>query len=81
MASAALVGKELLRHAVSSAISNDSEAHGTNIPELDGWVGKGWDLTAVVPSCVLMFKRELPLLFRGRARAARRGRSTIRSST
>ncbi len=35
----------------------------TNIPELDGWVRQGWDLTAVVPSCVLMFKQELPLLF------------------
>ena len=31
--------------------------------ELDAWVQRGWDLTAVVPSCVLMFKQELPLLF------------------
>jgi glycerol-3-phosphate dehydrogenase subunit C len=35
----------------------------TNVPELDRWVREGWDLTAVVPSCVLMFKQELPLLF------------------
>ena len=35
----------------------------TNIPELDAHVQRGWDLTAVVPSCVLMFKQELPLLF------------------
>jgi glycerol-3-phosphate dehydrogenase subunit C len=35
----------------------------TNVPELDGWARQGWDLTAVVPSCVLMFKQELPLLF------------------
>jgi glycerol-3-phosphate dehydrogenase subunit C len=34
-----------------------------NIPELYRWVGEGWDLTAPVPSCVLMFKQELPLLF------------------
>src|SRR5690606_8540528 len=34
-----------------------------NIAELDAWVADGWDLTAVVPSCVLMFKQELPLLF------------------
>ena len=34
-----------------------------NIDELDGWAADGWDLTAVVPSCVLMFKQELPLLF------------------
>jgi glycerol-3-phosphate dehydrogenase subunit C len=35
----------------------------TNVPELDARVRQGWDLTAVVPSCVLMFKQELPLLF------------------
>jgi Fe-S oxidoreductase len=35
----------------------------TNVEELDRWVRDGWDLTAVVPSCVLMFKQELPLLF------------------
>jgi glycerol-3-phosphate dehydrogenase subunit C len=34
-----------------------------NIDELDRWARDGWDLTAVVPSCVLMFKQELPLLF------------------
>jgi glycerol-3-phosphate dehydrogenase subunit C len=34
-----------------------------NIEELHGWVEDGWDLTAPVPSCVLMFKQELPLLF------------------
>ncbi len=34
-----------------------------NIEELDAYVRDGWDLTAVVPSCVLMFKQELPLLF------------------
>jgi Fe-S oxidoreductase len=34
-----------------------------NIAELDARARDGWDLTAVVPSCVLMFKQELPLLF------------------
>jgi Fe-S oxidoreductase len=34
-----------------------------NIPELDRWVQDGWDLTAAIPSCVLMFKQELPLLY------------------
>ena len=35
----------------------------SNIEELYGWVSDGWDLVAPIPSCVLMFKRELPLLF------------------
>ena len=35
----------------------------SNIEELYGWVDDGWDLVAPIPSCVLMFKRELPLLF------------------
>jgi len=35
----------------------------TNIPELDAYARDGWDLTAVIPSCVLMFKQELPLLY------------------
>jgi len=26
-------------------------------------VDEGWDLTALIPSCVLMFKQELPLMF------------------
>lgn len=34
-----------------------------NIPRLAALVDEGWDLTAAVPSCVLMFKKELPLLF------------------
>ncbi len=35
----------------------------SNIDELFRWVSEGWDLVAPIPSCVLMFKRELPLLF------------------
>jgi len=34
-----------------------------NIDALDAYARDGWDLTAVVPSCVLMFKQELPLMF------------------
>ena len=34
-----------------------------NIDELDRWAREGWDLTAAIPSCVLMFKQELPLMF------------------
>jgi glycerol-3-phosphate dehydrogenase subunit C len=34
-----------------------------NIPELVRWVREGWDIVAPIPSCVLMFKQELPLLF------------------
>ena len=34
-----------------------------NIPELVRLVDDGWDIVAPVPSCVLMFKQELPLMF------------------
>jgi len=34
-----------------------------NIAELDKWARQGWIITAAVPSCVLMFRQELPLLF------------------
>ena len=34
-----------------------------NIEELHDWVERGWDIVAPIPSCVLMFKQELPLLF------------------
>jgi Fe-S oxidoreductase len=34
-----------------------------NIPELARRVREGWDIVAPVPSCVLMFKQELPLMF------------------
>lgn len=34
-----------------------------NIPELMKLVRRGYDLTAPIPSCVLMFKQELPLMF------------------
>jgi glycerol-3-phosphate dehydrogenase subunit C len=34
-----------------------------NVPVLFELASAGWDLTACIPSCVLMFKQELPLLF------------------
>lgn len=34
-----------------------------NIPKLYGAVQQGYDLMAPIPSCVLMFKQELPLMF------------------
>ncbi|MBT8441694.1 MAG: Fe-S oxidoreductase [Gammaproteobacteria bacterium] len=40
-----------------------AKAKEANIPELLHWVKQGYDIVAPVPSCVLMFKQELPLLF------------------
>ena len=34
-----------------------------NIPQLLHWVEQGYDVVAPIPSCVLMFKQELPLMF------------------
>lgn len=34
-----------------------------NIPVLVKLIDEGWDIVAPVPSCVLMFKQELPLMF------------------
>ena len=36
---------------------------GQNIPTLKRLVDDGWDLVAAIPSCVLMFKQELPLMY------------------
>ena len=35
----------------------------TNIPQLLAMIGRGYDIVAPIPSCVLMFKQELPLMF------------------
>jgi Fe-S oxidoreductase len=35
----------------------------TNIPELIKLIDEGWDIVAAIPSCVLMFKQELPLMY------------------
>jgi len=34
-----------------------------NIPQLIDWVNRGWDIVSPIPSCTLMFKQELPLMF------------------
>ena len=39
------------------ALKND------NVAELARWVDDGWDIVTPVPSCTLMFKQELPLMF------------------
>jgi glycerol-3-phosphate dehydrogenase subunit C len=45
-------------------------------------VDEGWDIVAPVPSCVLMFKQELPLMFPDDPDVAKVGtRCTTRSST
>jgi Fe-S oxidoreductase len=38
-------------------------ARDANIPALLRLVDEGWDIIAAIPSCVLMFKQELPLMF------------------
>jgi glycerol-3-phosphate dehydrogenase subunit C len=38
-----------------------------NIPRLKALVDAGYDIVAPIPSCVLMFKQELPLMFPGDA--------------
>ena len=35
----------------------------TNIPILASWVDKGYDIVTPIPSCTLMYKQELPLMF------------------
>ncbi len=38
-------------------------ARQANIPQLLKMVEDGWDIVAPIPSCVLMFKQELPLMY------------------
>jgi Fe-S oxidoreductase len=40
-----------------------SRARDANIPELAYWVDMGFDIVTPIPSCTLMFKQELPLMF------------------
>jgi len=39
------------------------KAKDANIPQLEKWVNQGFDLLAPVPSCALMFRSEMPLIF------------------
>jgi len=47
------------------------KAKNINIPALAKLVDEGWDIIAPVPSCVLMFKQELPLMFPDDAEVAK----------
>ena len=40
-----------------------ARAKDENVPVLADCVREGWDIVAPIPSCVLMYKQELPLLF------------------
>lgn len=40
-----------------------TEHRDVNVDELYSFVQKGYDIVAPIPSCVLMFKQELPLMF------------------
>ncbi len=42
-----------------------AKAKDVNIPVLAAWVDRGWDVVTPIPSCTLMFKQELPLMFPG----------------
>lgn len=39
------------------------KAKQVNIPVLAAWVDKGWDIVTPIPSCTLMYKQELPLMY------------------
>ena len=39
------------------------QARRINIPMLASWVDKGFDIVTPIPSCTLMYKQELPLMF------------------
>ncbi len=47
------------------------KARQVNVPQLAALVDQGWDIVAPVPSCVLMFKQELPLMFPDDAQVAK----------
>jgi Fe-S oxidoreductase len=40
-----------------------ARAKEVNIPQLAKLVDEGWDIVAPIPSCALMFRKELPLMF------------------
>jgi Fe-S oxidoreductase len=44
-------------------LASVAKAKDANIPELARLIDEGWDIVGPVPSCVLMFKQELPLMF------------------
>ena len=40
-----------------------ARAKDVNVPLLAAWADEGWDIVTPIPSCTLMFKQELPLMF------------------
>ena len=44
-------------------LASVEEARNINIPVLASWVDEGWDIVTPIPSCTLMYKQELPLMF------------------
>jgi len=44
-------------------IESVEKAKNANVPVLARLVEQGWDIVAPIPSCALMFKQELPLIF------------------
>lgn len=40
-----------------------AKAKDANVPMLCEWIDQGYDIVAPIPSCALMFKQELPLMF------------------
>jgi Fe-S oxidoreductase len=56
---------ELLRHAQvrTGRSASRRRIEGENLPPLLAVIERGYDIVAPIPSCVLMFKQELPLMF------------------
>jgi Fe-S oxidoreductase len=52
-------------------LASVARAKDANIPVLARLADEGWDIVGPVPSCVLMFKQELPLMFPDDADVAR----------
>jgi Fe-S oxidoreductase len=40
-----------------------ADSRAKNVPQLVAMIDRGYDIVAPIPSCVLMFKQELPLMF------------------
>ena len=55
------------------------KARQVNVPQLVKLIDEGWDIVAPVPSCVLMFKQELPLMFPDDRRCCESARQYLRS--
>jgi len=53
-------GMPKLEHGDLEAVESLKNA---NVPLLAALASEGWDLVAPIPSCVLMFRQELPLMF------------------